>query len=52
MWGCFSAAGPGFIRTYNENMDAKMMEDVLDENLLATVQEHKLDNGQWYFLLR
>ena len=50
MWGCFSAAGPGFIRTYNENMDAKMMEDVLDENLLATVQEHKLDNGQWYFL--
>ena len=53
MWGCFSAAGPGFIRTYNENMDAKMMADVLEENLLATAEEHGLlvdPPQQWYFL--
>ena len=50
MWGCFSVAGPGYIHLYNENMDAAMQKNILDENLVATAKDHKLLDGQWYFL--
>ncbi len=50
MWGCFSYAGPGYIHLYNETMDAALQKKVLDENLIATADEHKLSGKQWYFL--
>jgi transposase len=53
MWGCFSAAGPGYIRTYNGTVNAIIMKDILSENLVATAEEHSLMEPrapQWYFL--
>ena len=50
MWGCFSVAGPGYITIFKENLDGALQKKILEDNLLATADEHKMMDGQWYFL--
>lgn len=53
MWACFSAAGPGYSTVFSDNMDAVLMRNTLDTNLLPTAQHFGFLGPppvQWYLL--
>lgn len=54
LWGSFCAAGPGYCKIFTENMDARIMSKVIDQELTKTVEDfyHNPDGTvtQWYLL--
>jgi transposase len=52
MWACFCAAGQGYCHIFNETMDAKLMRDILSDNLIPSANLHfSTDPPQPWFLL-
>ena len=51
-WGCFSAEGLGYLKMYEENMDAALMRRTLDSELLPSARLFFREDPpeQWYFL--
>lgn len=51
-WGCFSAKGVGYLKMYEETMNAAMMRRTLDGELLPSARLFFTQDPpeQWYFL--
>ena len=39
-WGCFSGKGLGYCYTFNENMDANLLQDILGTHLVESAKLH------------
>jgi hypothetical protein len=39
-WACFCAAGPGYLKMYDQNMDAALMKATLSTELIASAKLH------------
>lgn len=51
-WACFCAAGPGYLKMYEENMDAALMKNVLSTELVASAKLHfNVDAAEPWHLL-
>jgi transposase len=52
MWGCFCARGPGYCYIFNENLDAKLLKQILDEHLIPSAHLHYREDPPepWSFL--
>ena len=37
-WGCFSAAGPGYLHVFYDNMDAALYKQILEDNLVDVAE--------------
>jgi transposase len=49
-WGCFSAAGPGYMAMFEGSLDAAGLRDIFRDYLLPTVNEHFGDGADWWLL--
>lgn len=52
VWGCFCAAGVGYLYVFNENMDAKLLKRIFESgHLLESAEDRGLmDGGEWWLL--
>jgi hypothetical protein len=52
VWGCFCAAGVGYLYVFNENMDAKLLKRIFDSgHLLESAEDRGLmDGGEWWLV--
>jgi transposase len=49
-WGCFSAAGPGYMRMFDGSLNAAGYRDILRDYLLPTAEEQFEDGKHWWLL--
>jgi transposase len=53
-WGCFSAAGPGYLHIFYDNMDGTLYKKILDEHLVDVAHRDFPSVppaiAQWHFL--
>jgi transposase len=52
MWGCFSGKGLGYCYIFNENMDGKLLQEVLGTHLIESAALHyDVEHAEhWWFL--
>ena len=54
VWGCFSAAGPGYLHVYYENLDSTLYLSILKDNLIDVARRDFAVPppalAQWHFL--
>jgi hypothetical protein len=52
VWGCFCAAGVGYLYVFNENMDGKLLKRIFESgHLLESAEDRGLmDGGGWWLL--
>jgi len=52
VWACFSGHGLGYMYIFNENMDAKLLQNILGTHLIESAELHfDVDHAeQWWFL--
>ena len=52
VWGCFCAAGVGYLYVLNENMDAKLLKCIFESgHLLESAEDRGLmEKGEWWLL--
>ena len=54
VWGCFSAAGPGYVHIFEENLDSALYRSILDDHLLDVAKRDFPNVGRaitpWHFL--
>ncbi len=54
VWGCFSAAGPGYLHVFYDNMDGALYKKILDEHLIDVAERDfpavSPAITQWHFL--
>jgi len=48
VWACFAATGQGYCHIFNDTMDAKLMRDILKDNLVASANLHF--DAEWFLL--
>jgi transposase len=49
-WGCFSAAGPGYMAMFEGSMEAAGLRDIFRDYLLPTVKEQFGEGADWWLL--
>lgn len=51
-WACFSGHGPGYMYIFNENMDAKKLQEILGTHLIESAELHfdVAHAEEWWFL--
>ena len=49
-WGCFSAAGPGYMAMFEGSLDAAGLRDIFRDYLLPTVKEQFGEGADWWLL--
>jgi hypothetical protein len=49
VWACFCQSGIGGIEIFTENLDAKLMKDILNKHLIQSAKR-LFDKGHWWFL--
>ena len=49
VWACFAASGQGFVHIFNDNLDGRMLRDILKANLVASAQR-LFPAGEWWLL--
>jgi transposase len=50
IWGCFSSGGVGDIHLFEENLDAKLMKNILDEHLISSSDRLFEQHAHWWFV--
>jgi transposase len=52
VWGCFCAAGVGYLYIFNETLDKKLLRKIFnDGHLLQSAEDRGLvDQGEWWFV--
>jgi hypothetical protein len=54
VWGCFSAAGPGYLHIFYDNLDSATYRTILDDHLLAVAKRDFPSDSHaiipWHFL--
>jgi len=49
-WGCFSAAGPGYMAMFEGSLEAAGLRDIFRDYLLPTVKEQFEEGADWWLL--
>jgi transposase len=49
-WGCFSAAGPGYMAMFEGSLEAAGLRDIFRDYLLPTVKEQFGEGADWWLL--
>jgi transposase len=51
-WACFSGHGPGYMYIFNDNMDAKLLQNILGTHLIESAELHfDVEHAEgWWFL--
>lgn len=49
-WGCFSAAGPGYLAMFEGSLEAAGLRDIFRDYLLPTVKEQFEEGADWWLL--
>jgi transposase len=50
VWGCFSSGGVGDIHLFEENLDAKLMKNILGQHLVQSSARLFEEHAHWWFL--
>jgi transposase len=50
VWGCFSTGGVGDVHLFEENLDGKLMKNILDEHLISSSDRLFEQHAHWWFL--
>ena len=50
VWACFARSGQGYLKVFYENMDATVMKNMLQENVIPSVELHWDRAEKWVLL--